>query len=236
MRINDKIIELNKGINWIPTNVGDARFAQWLATPRDWSFGRNRFWGTPVPLWVNEDFTEIVCVGSADELEKMGGLEEESITNLHREYIDNIKIPSKIRPGTYLHRINDVFDCWFESGSMPYGKFAVENKLRKSEIYDVLSGQNTQLLQQFLKYFPADFIGEGLDQTRGWFYTLLVLSTILFEDSAYRNVIVNGLILSADPTATGKWIKMSKRYKNYPNPQEVLTKYGFRAYMGARAD
>jgi len=224
--INDKIIDLNKGIHWVPSNVGDARFAQWLSTPRDWSFGRNRFWGTPVPLWVNDDFSEIICVGSAVELESLAGLEHGSITDLHREFLDDIKIPSKKVPGTFLHRINDVFDCWFESGSMPYGKFAVERKLKGSEIYDLLSGTNKKLLKEFLKYFPADFIGEGLDQTRGWFYTLLVLSTILFENTAYKNVIVNGLILSADPNNTGKWIKMSKRYKNYPNPEEVLVKYG----------
>jgi isoleucyl-tRNA synthetase len=224
--INDKILALNKEINWIPTNVGEARFAQWLSSPRDWSFGRNRFWGTPVPLWVNEDFTEIICVSSTKELENLAGLVEGSITNLHREFIDHIKIPSIKNPGTYLTRITDVFDCWFESGSVPYGKFAVENKYKGTEIYDILSGKNQDLRETFMKYFPADFIGEGLDQTRGWFYTLLVLSTILFEERAYKNVIVNGLILSADPTATGKWIKMSKRYKNYPNPEEVVYKYG----------
>ncbi len=224
--INDKILALNKEINWIPANVGEARFAQWLSSPRDWSFGRNRFWGTPVPLWTNSDFTEIICVSSTKELENLAGLAEGSITNLHREFIDHIKIPSIKTPGTYLTRITDVFDCWFESGSVPYGKFAVENKYKGTEIYDILSSKNQELRNTFLKYFPADFIGEGLDQTRGWFYTLLVLSTILFEERAYKNVIVNGLILSADPTATGKWIKMSKRYKNYPNPEEVVYKYG----------
>ncbi len=224
--INDKILALNKEINWIPANVGEARFAQWLSSPRDWSFGRNRFWGTPVPLWVNEDFSEIICVSSTKELENLAGLAEGSITNIHREFIDHIKIPSLKNPGTYLTRITDVFDCWFESGSVPYGKFAVENKYKGTEIYDILSGKNQELRETFLKYFPADFIGEGLDQTRGWFYTLLVLSTILFEERAYKNVIVNGLILSADPTTTGKWIKMSKRYKNYPNPEEVVYKYG----------
>ena len=228
--INDKILELNKKINWVPSSVGTSRFEQWLSTPKDWSFGRNRFWGTPVPLWVNEDFSEIVCIGSVTELEKLAGLEEGSIKDLHREFIDNIKIPSKKNPDKFLTRINDVFDCWFESGSMPYGKFAVEQKLSKSQIYDLLKGtdNNKEMLNKFLKYFPADFIGEGLDQTRGWFYTLLVISTILFEETAYKNVIVNGLILAADPIQTTniKWIKMSKRHKNYPNPEEVLNKYG----------
>ena len=234
--INDKILELNKKINWVPSSVGTSRFEQWLSTPKDWSFGRNRFWGTPVPLWVNEDFSEIVCIGSVIELEKLAGLEEGSIKDLHREFIDNIKIPSKKNPNQFLTRINDVFDCWFESGSMPYGKFAVEQKLSKSQIYDLLKGdkkeKDKEMLNEFLKYFPADFIGEGLDQTRGWFYTLLVISTILFEETSYKNVIVNGLILAADPTQINnnntnvKWIKMSKRHKNYPNPEEVLNKYG----------
>ena len=170
------------------------------------------------------------------ELEKLAGLEEGSIKDLHREFIDNIKIPSKKNPNQFLTRINDVFDCWFESGSMPYGKFAVEQKLSKSQIYDLLKGdkkeKDKEMLNEFLKYFPADFIGEGLDQTRGWFYTLLVISTILFEETSYKNVIVNGLILAADPTQINnnntnvKWIKMSKRHKNYPNPEEVLSKYG----------
>ncbi len=225
-KINDKIIDLNKQINWIPSNVGDARFAQWLSTPRDWSFGRNRFWGTPVPLWTSPDYTEIICVGSTNELEELAGLAKGTITDLHREHIDDIKIPSRLNPGTYLTRVNDVFDCWFESGAMPYGKYAVEKKFIGSEIYQILTNQNQELRQEFMKYFPANFIGEGLDQTRGWFYTLLVLSTILFEDTAYKNVIVNGLILSSDPTQTGKWVKMSKRHKNYPNPDEVLVKYG----------
>ena len=224
--INDKIIALNKDINWIPSNVGDARFAQWLSTPRDWSFGRNRFWGTPVPLWVNSDFSEIICIGSVNELEELAGLQKGLITDMHREFIDHIKIPSRINPGTFLTRINDVFDCWFESGSMPYGKYAVEKGFKENEIYELLSGKNQESLKEFMKYFPADFIGEGLDQTRGWFYTLLVLSTILFEETAYKNVIVNGLILASDQTQTGKWVKMSKRHKNYANPREVIVKYG----------
>ena len=227
--INDTIINLNKNINWVPTNVGDARFAQWLSTPRDWSFGRNRFWGTPVPLWTSPDFTEIICVGSTNELEELAGLAKGSIVDIHREFIDHIKIPSIKNPGTFLTRINDVFDCWFESGSMPYGKFAVENKLKGSEIYDILANnKNTQLREEFLRCFPADFIGEGLDQTRGWFYTLLVLSTILFEDTAYKNVIVNGLILASEQSQSqaGKWVKMSKRHKNYSSPMEVVVKYG----------
>jgi isoleucyl-tRNA synthetase len=228
-KINDTILDLNKKINWVPSAVGEARFTQWLSTPRDWSFGRNRFWGTPVPIWVNEDFSEIVCVGSVKELMELANIDIDNaitITDLHREFIDNIKIPSKKNDGTYLTRINDVFDCWFESGSMPYGKYAVEKKFSGSEIYDLLNGINPFLRDEFMKYFPADFIGEGLDQTRGWFYTLLVISTILFEDTAYKNVIVNGLILASNPQANGKWVKMSKRHLNYSSPLEMINKYG----------
>lgn len=233
--INDRINQLNReNINWVPESVGDARFANWLKTPHDWSFGRSRFWGTPVPLWTNADYTEVVCVSSARELERLAGLPHGSIVDLHRQFIDSVLIPSEKQPGTFLKRIPDVFDCWFESGAMPYGKFAVENRLFGNEIYDLLSGRG-EWCEPFSRAFPADFIGEGVDQTRGWFYTLLVLATILFDDTAYRNVIVNGLILSSDPSVNGgRWVKMSKRHKNYASPMEAMNKYGadaLRLYM-----
>lgn len=233
--INDRINQLNsEHINWVPESVGDARFANWLKTPHDWSFGRSRFWGTPVPLWTNKDYTEVVCVSSARELERLAGLPHGSIVDLHRQFIDSVLIPSQKQPGTFLKRIPDVFDCWFESGAMPYGKFAVENRLFGDEIYDMLCGRG-EWCALFSRSFPADFIGEGVDQTRGWFYTLLVLSTILFDDTAYRNVIVNGLILSSDPSVNGgRWVKMSKRHKNYASPMEAMNKYGadaLRLYM-----
>lgn len=224
--VNDTMLELNKGIHWVPSSVGENRFHQWIKEPRDWSFGRSRFWGTPVPIWVSDNFDEVICVGSVTELEQLAGLKMGSITDLHREQIDHLKIFSRNGTGQQLKRIDDVFDCWFESGAMPYGKYAVENKFRKDEIYQILSGNDSPGMDNFIKTFPADFIGEGLDQTRGWFYTLLVISTILFKESAYKNVIVNGLVLAELPNSKGKWIKMSKRYHNYPDPNEVLDKYG----------
>ena len=234
--INSRMNELNStGINWVPSSVGSARFAQWLETPHDWAFGRSRFWGTPVPIWTDATGDEVVCISSIAELESLAGLEPGSVHDLHMDTIDCIRIPSRQNPGTWLTRIPDVFDCWFESGAMPYGKFAVEHKLRRGEMYEIFQSLNLpstnpepcdSLRQEFLKSFPADFIGEGIDQTRGWFYTLLVLSTILMDNTAYKNVVVNGHILAADASANGKWVKMSKRHKNYSSPMDAINKYG----------
>jgi isoleucyl-tRNA synthetase len=224
--VSEKLSELNDSVYWVPSAVGEHRFKQWLKEPHDWSFGRNRFWGTPVPLWVSDNFDEVICISSVTELEELAGLKPGSITDLHRDKLDHLKIYSKKHPGQQLKRVDDVFDCWFESGAMPYGKYAVENHLRKDEMYKILSRSDEKGLNDFLKYFPADFIAEGLDQTRGWFYTLLVLSTILFEKSAYNNVIVNGLILAESNTKNSKWEKMSKRHKNYTSPNEIFDQHG----------
>ncbi|KAL1920450.1 uncharacterized protein VTP21DRAFT_827 [Calcarisporiella thermophila] len=196
----EKMLKNNAQSRWVPDFVQEKRFANWIAGARDWNISRNRYWGTPIPLWVSEDFEDIVCVGSVAELEKLSGVS--NITDLHRDNIDNITIT--LPNGKVLRRVEEVFDCWFESGSMPYAQqhYPFENT------------------EKFQKTFPADFIAEGLDQTRGWFYTLLVLSTHLFDAPPAKNVIVNGLVLASD----GK--KMSKRLKNYPDPVEILNKYG----------
>ncbi|KAF9482183.1 hypothetical protein BDN70DRAFT_875487 [Pholiota conissans] len=199
--IVDELVANNEGTRWVPQNVGDNRFGNWLANARDWNVSRNRYWGTPMPIWASDDMQEIICVGSVKELEELSGVK--GITDLHRDKIDHITIPSKQGKGS-LKRIEEIFDCWFESGSMPYAQlhYPFENK------------------ELFERTHPADFVSEGIDQTRGWFYTLLVLSTHLFGKAPWKNLIVTGLVLAAD----GK--KMSKSLKNYPDPNIIIDKYG----------
>ena len=198
--VKEDLMKNNDKTYWVPAFVKEKRFHNWLRDARDWNVSRNRYWGTPLPIWTSEDYEEIVVIGSIAELEELTG---EKVTDLHRESIDHLTIPSKQGKGV-LRRVDEVFDCWFESGSMPYAQqhYPFENK------------------EKFEGGFPADFIAEGLDQTRGWFYTLMVLSTILFNKPAFKNLIVNGLVLAED----GK--KMSKRLKNYPPPTEVVDECG----------
>ncbi len=198
--IKQKMIDANDQIWWVPEHIKAGRFGRWLEDARDWAISRNRYWGTPLPIWRNEETGEAVCVGSREELERLTGRE---VDDLHKHFIDELEIPSPTGKGT-LKRIPEVLDCWFESGSMPYGQmhYPFENK------------------DYFEKNFPADFISEGLDQTRGWFYTLTILAAALFDKPAFRNCIVSGMLLAED----GR--KMSKRLKNYPEPTEMLETYG----------
>ncbi|KAF2726025.1 isoleucyl-tRNA synthetase [Polychaeton citri CBS 116435] len=206
--------------HWVPTNVGHGRFHQWLAAAKDWNVSRNRYWGTPLPLWVSEDLKEVVCIGSIVELKQLSGYEGE-IKDLHRENVDHITIPSQQGKGE-LRRVEETFDCWFESGSMPYAGTHYPFSYPGFDAADTDSGllSSTGPAAALSKGFPGDFIAEGLDQTRGWFYTLSVLGTHLFDTFPFKNCVVNGIVLAED----GK--KMSKSLKNFPDPTIVIDKYG----------
>lgn len=210
--LREKLMLNNKKTHWVPEHLRDGRFGNWLENARDWNISRNRFWGTPLPVWLctDENCEQTVCIGSAEELRQLSAV---SVTDLHKHLIDHITFPCK-KCGSSMQRTPEVLDCWFESGAMPFGQkhYPFENK----EYLD--------------KHFQADFIAEGIDQTRGWFYTLSVLGTAIYDKPPFKNVIVNGMVLAED----GK--KMSKRLKNYPDVTYILKEYGadaLRAYLSS---
>ena len=199
-KVKQDMLDANNEIHWVPEHIKEGRFGKWLSGARDWAISRNRYWGNPLPIWRCEGCGKIICVGSRKELETLSGVFPE---DLHKHFVDGITFPCSDCKAQ-MRRIPEVLDCWFESGAMPYAQshYPFENK------------------KFFDSHFPSDFISEGLDQTRGWFYTLTVLAAALFKKPAFKNCIVSGLVLASD----GK--KMSKSLRNYTDPMEVINTFG----------
>ena len=200
--IKEKLIENNKKINWFPKEVGLGRFGEWLENNIDWALSRDRFWGTPLPVWLCESCEHQECIGSVEELGEKSG-QDVSELDLHKPHIDDIHLTCE-KCGQKMVRVPEVIDCWFDSGSMPYAQwhYPFENK------------------EKFDKSFPADFISEGVDQTRGWFYSLLVIGAFLFDKPAYKTCVSLELILDKDGQ------KMSKTRGNTVDPFEFLNTLG----------
>lgn len=201
--VKDRMVELNKKINWKPESTGTGRFGTWLENNVDWAVSRQRYWGTPIPIWVSDKDPEYVeCVGSMSDLRQKAGLDDDAEIDLHRPYIDNLTWDAP--DGGTMRRIPDLLDVWFDSGAMPFAQwhYPFDND------------------HEFSYNYPADFIAEGVDQTRGWFYTLHALGTMLFNEEAYKNVVSNGLVLDENGE------KMSKSKGNTVDPFEVINLYG----------
>ncbi len=196
--VKAKMLKANQEVYWMPAHIKNGRFGKWLENARDWAISRNRYWGNPIPIWKCEACGKTECLGSREELEQKSG---KAVTDLHKHFVDDYTW--KCSCGGTMRRIPEVLDCWFESGSMPYAQVHYPFKNKK----------------HFEEHFPADFIAEGLDQTRGWFYTLTVLAAALFDRPAFKACVVNGLVLAGD----GK--KMSKSLRNYTDPMKVMQEF-----------